>query len=185
MIALSNNLPVVRFEDGEIIEFDRHWLCGLLGTAATRAGYQKWWLAPHVTLSVANYLEQDFNRPTIGISELEKAVRSVLQVIGYADVADQFAVTPPPARISLEEIARDAGHAYELGFFKLLRSRVREALETRQGRVEICDARRGIKLLRRAKSWSRDCSGLLEEVVTVVRGEAGHLRDAAVQIQFK
>lgn len=185
MIALRDNLPLVRFDDGEVVEFDRHWLCGLLGEAAMRAGYKKWWLAPHVTLSVANYLEQDFRSPTIGVAELEKAVQSVLQVIGYAEVADHFEINPPPARISLEQIARDAGQAYELGFFSLLQSRVREALELRQGRVEICDARQGIKLLRKAKSWSRDCSGLLDEVVTLVRGEAGQLRDAAVQIQFK
>ena len=171
MISLPNNLPLVRFSDGQIIPFERGWLSGTLARAAERAGYKKWWLAPHVTESVTNYLEQDFEGSVVTINRLEKAVQSVLQVIGYADVAGHFYAVPPPARISLAELARAAGYGYELAFFDLLRSRLREALDARVERLEICDAQCGIKLLRSAKNWRRDCSGLLEEVVNFVREE--------------
>lgn len=171
MIAFRDNLPVVRFEDGLVFAFERSWLCGVLARAANRAGYRNWWLAEHVTESVTNYLEQDFEDTVIGEAHLEKAVRSVLELIGYGDVAAQFRVEPPPARISLEDLARDAGNGYELAFFDLLRGRLREALSGRAARLEICDVHRGIKLLRCAKSWRRDCSGLLEEVVGFVRHE--------------
>ena len=171
MIAFRDNLPVVRFEDGAAFAFERAWLCGALARAADRAGYRNWWLAAHVTESVTSYLEQDFEDPVICEARLEKAVRSVLEVIGYGDVAGQFRVEPPPARISLEELARAAGHGYELAFFDLLRGSLRKALSGRTGRLEICDVHRGIKLLRSAKSWRRDCSGLLEEVVGFVRRE--------------
>jgi hypothetical protein len=90
MISLPNNLPLVRFSDGQIIPFERCWLAGTLARAAERAGYKKWWLAPHVTESVTNYLEQDFSESIVAISRLEKAVQSVLQAIGYADVAGHF-----------------------------------------------------------------------------------------------
>jgi hypothetical protein len=54
MISLPNNLPLVRFGDGQVIQFERGWLAGTLARAAERAGYKKWWLAPHVTESVTN-----------------------------------------------------------------------------------------------------------------------------------
>lgn len=171
MISFQNHLPLVRFPDGQVIPYERTWLAGSLAKAAERAGYKKWWLAPHVTESVTNYLEQDFDSSVVTISRLEKAVQSVLQVIGYADVAENFHASPPPARISLMEVARDAGHGYELVFFGLLRTKLQEALESKAERLEICDAHNGVKMLRAAKNWRRDCSGLLDEIVSFVRNE--------------
>ena len=171
MIALRNNLPLVCFPDGQMFPFERNWLASSLARAAESAGYKKWWLAPHVLESVTTYFEQDFSENTVTIQGLEKAVQSVLQVIGYADVAGCFRATLPPARISLEELARDAGHGYELAFFDLLRARMREAIEAKAERLEICDAHTGVKMLRSAKIWRRDCTGLLDEIVTFVRSE--------------
>jgi len=171
VIGFLNNLPLVRFSDGQIMPFERTWLAGSLAKAAENAGYKKWWLAPHVTESVTNYLEKDFDESVVTINRLEKAVQSVLQVIGYADVAGHFHAAPPPARISLAELARDAGHGYELLFFDLLRARLRDAVDAKAERLEICDAHSGVKLLRSAKNWRRDCSGLLDEIVSFVREE--------------
>ena len=176
MIALRNNLPLVRFPDGQVMAFERNWLTSSVVQAATRVGYQKWWLAAHVVESVTNYFEQDFSESAVTVANLEKAVQSVLQVIGYADVAAEFHASPPPARISLAELARDAGAGYELAFFDLLRGRMQEALKTKVERLEICDAHHGVKMLRSAKNWRRDCSGLLDEIVTFVRGEIGTSR---------
>lgn len=183
MIGFHNNMPLVRFADGSVLPFERSWLAGALARAAERAGYKKWWLAPHVTESVTNYLEQDFDDSVVTIKRLEQAVQSVLQVIGYADVAGHFHAAPPPARISLVELARDAGHGYELVFFDLLRSRIREALEGKPERLEICDAHNGVKILRSAKNWRRDCTGLLDEIVGFVREEIGSLENE-LQLQL-
>jgi hypothetical protein len=175
MIALRDNMPLLRFGDGQVVPVERKWLCVELAAAAGRAGYGKWWLASHVAASVLAYLESDYEEPTICVDRLQKAVRSVLQVIGYADVAEVFRVQSPPVRISLVELARAAGQGYELAFFDLLRVRLRGALDSRAERLEICDAQRGIKQLRSAKAWRRDCSGLLEEVVGFVREEVRSL----------
>lgn len=171
MISLRDNLPLVRFPDGQVLPFERLWLAATLTRAAERAGYRKWWLAPHVTESVTNYLQRDFDENIVTVSRLEKAVQSVLQVIGYADVAGYFVAPPPPARISLEDLARDAGCGYELAFFDLLRARVRQAVASKAERLEICDAQSGVKRLRAAKNWRRDCVGLLDEIVSFVREE--------------
>ena len=71
MISLPNNLPLVRFSDGQVIQFERGWLAGTLARAAERAGYKKWWLAPHVTESVTSYLEQDFPESIVAIGRLD------------------------------------------------------------------------------------------------------------------
>ena len=171
MIALRDNLPLVRFNDGRVMNFERGWLSSALVRAAQTAGYKKWWLADHVTESVTSYLQQDFDENVVTICRLEKAVQSVLQVIGYADIARFFQTMPPPVRISLVEIARDAGHGYELVFFELLRARLREAITPPTLEVEISDLHRSVKMLRSAKNWSSECSGLLAEIVVFVRGE--------------
>ena len=171
MISLRDSLPLVRFNDGRIMDFERGWLSTALLRAAQTAGYKKWWLADHVTESVTSYLQQDFDENVVTICRLEKAVQSVLQVIGYADVARFFQTMPPPVRISLAEIAREAGHGYELVFFQLLRARLREAVAPPTLQVELTDLRRCVKMLRSAKNWSSECTGLLGEIVGFVRGE--------------
>ncbi len=185
MIAFQDSYPLVCFSDGRVVLFEKSWLSLALSVAAERAGYKKWWLATHVTESVADFLERDFEEGMINVSALESAVRSVLQSVGYGDVAGVFRILPPPARISLAELARAAGHGYELAFFELLRARMRDAIAQDAGRLEITDAHAGIKMLRSAKAWRRDCSGLLEEVVGFVRGELDARSDAKdVQLQL-
>jgi len=184
MIAIRDGLPLVRFHDGSVIHFERRWLISAILRAAVAAGYSKWWLADHVSESVASYLEQDYNEQVVTIPRIEKAVRSVLQVIGYADVAQHFRTMPPPVRISLEEIARDAGEGYELFFFELLRERLRHLVGSETEQVELCDLHRCVKRLRSAKNWRRDCSGLRGEIVSFVRSELLH-RTGDLHLQLK
>jgi hypothetical protein len=171
MIAFRNNLPVVRFDDGRVMNFDGRWLSEAVALAATRSGYQKWWLAEHVTQTVQAYLRHDFDPPTISPEQLRTAVRSVLQVIGYADVADHFEPLPPPIRLSLADLAREAGAGYELLFFRLLQNELRAIAESPSVRVELFDLNPCVKMLRSAKNWSRDCEGLQAEIVRFVREE--------------
>ena len=81
--------------------------------------------------------------------------------------------------------------ATNLPFLIFFVRRLREALEAKVERLEICDAHSGIKLLRSAKNWRQDCSGLLEEVVNFVRKELGlvvrarGIADATVMTLFE
>ena len=109
MIALRDNYPLVRFQDGSVMNYDRAWLASAVVRAAEVAGYKKWWLTTHVTESISSYLQQEFEENIVTISRLEKAVQSVLQVIGYSDVARCFETLPPPVTLSLPELARRAG----------------------------------------------------------------------------
>ena len=171
MIAFKNDIPVVRFDDGRIMNFEAQWLSEGLARAADRAGYKKWWLAEHVTETVAAYLRNDFDFPAVSLPQLRTAVQSVLQVIGYADVATHFEPLPPTVRLSLAELAREAGAGYELFFFRLLQNRLRDIADSTSLRVELFDLQPCVKLLRSAKNWRSDCIGLRAEIVRFIREE--------------
>ena len=171
MIALRDNFPLVRFQDGSVMNYDRTWLSSAVVRAAETAGYKKWWLANHVTESISSFLQQDFDDNIVTIPRLEKAVQSVLQVIGYSDVARCFQTLPPPVRISLADLARRAGNGYELAFFELLRAHLKDIPDTPAQQVELSDLHACVKLLRGAKVWRSDCAELTGEIVHFVRVE--------------
>jgi hypothetical protein len=177
MIAPRDEMPLLQFEGGEVSAFDAAWLTRRLVCAAAKAGYPQWWLAEHVAASVGNYLRYRYPGNVLSAPGLADAVASVLQVIGYAEVASHFEPGPPPARISLLELAKKAGTGYELAFFELLRSVMHQFLATRAAYFELFDLELCVKELRARKLWSRDCEALREEIIAFLReqvGAAGH-----------
>lgn len=185
MIAFKDDLPLVQFPEGKTVAFERAWLIRSLTLAAHEAGYAKWWLAEHVTESVAAYLQREYDENIVSTSNLTKAVKSVLQVIGYSDVANTFKPMPPPERVSLIKIAQEAGFGYELAFFEILKDRLREMLQSGTDTIELEGLSECVKQLRSAKNWRQDCNGLRNEIVGFVRGEVtSSSGESAVQIQM-
>ncbi|MEO6054881.1 MAG: hypothetical protein ABIP97_12800 [Chthoniobacterales bacterium] len=184
MIALKDHLPLVQFPDGKLTNFESGWLIQSLLRAATTAGYTKWWLAEHVAASVANYLEKDVEDQVVTTGRLQKAVKNVLQAIGYNDISTHFVPQPPPVRISLNDLAHEAGNGYELIFFNLLRERLREALESPAEEVQLMELQDCVKTLRSTKTWQRSCSGLRSEIVTFVHSELESLRRDNISLRL-
>lgn len=173
MIAFPNDFPLIRLSDGTAITFEPDWLASSLVDAANKAGMPKWWLASHVTASVTEYLRAEADAPVIEAERLERAVRSVLQCIGYAEVGQFFAVGRPTVHISLVELVREAGAGYELAFFELLGRRLAEIFATGAARFQLIGLEACVKLLRARKVWSRDCDRLQAEIVTFTRQQTG------------
>lgn len=170
MIAFHNNLPVISLTNGRIVVFEREWLCRALGVAANRAGYPKWWLADHVAKSVQMWLEQvGESTPTVPVALLTRAVRGALQVIGYAEVGERFEAVAPFSRISLLELAEEAGDGFELAFFTELGGRLREIIELGGSYCELHGIEPCVKKLRRKRAWGRDCAALRAEIVNFAR----------------
>lgn len=176
MIALAENLPLIRLSDRRAVRYERAWLERAVADAAGAAGYDRWWLAPHVAESVTSYLEREFDENIIASQCLHTLVSSVLKVIGYPDVARNFQLPEPPVRISLAAIAESAGTGFELAFFSALDQALRRVLSTRTARIELCDLADCVKRLRRTRAWRKDCSQLRNEIVAHVRGQAARLR---------
>ncbi len=169
MIAFADGLPLIQLEDGQSVAFQREWLLRSLVQAAARAGFQKWWLAEHVAESVTAYLALQYEENVITVPQLHAAACSVLQVIGYGEVAPHLELGVPGVRLSLMELAREAGTGYELLFFARLGRRLRTLLHGGATYFELVGLAPCVKHLRARKSWSRGCNDLQEEIVTFVR----------------
>lgn len=169
MIAFPNDLPLIRLDDGAAVPFEPEWLTCSLARAARRAGLVQWWLAPHVTASVTEYLRADHDAPTIEATRLEQAVRAVLQVIGYAEVGKHFAVGRPVLAISLVDLVREAGAGYELAFFRLLACRLAEACAAHTPHFQLTGLDRCVRMLNSRKAWTRECASLRSEIVDFAR----------------
>ena len=169
MIALRNDLPLVTLHDGQAHAFDPEWLFVSLESAARRAGYPKWWLCEHVTESVTLHLRTQFRGTSVSCTDLECAVRSVLQCIGYSEVGSLFCFTAPTREISVLQLARQAGPGYELAFFDLLARQIQDLLVHSPHHFILCGLEPAVKLLRSKKAWSRDCEALRSEIVAFTR----------------
>lgn len=178
MIALKDNLPLVEFDSGHVVAFQRDWLLRSLSQAARKAGYQKWWLAEHVAESVTAYLK-NHDENVITVPRLAKSVQSVLQVIGYAEIASHFNPGPPPVRISLRELAFAAGNGYELAFFEMLGRRLQDLAEMHATNFELIDLEPCVRHLCARKIWSRDCDILRSEIVAFVREQTVAFKSGA------
>ena len=176
MIAFKDGLPLIVLPNGQSVAFDRGWLARALSLAAHRCGYSKWWLSAHVAESVFIWLKGLPEITTLPVAELTRAVRSALQVIGYAEVGERFEAAAPFARISLVEVAQEAGQCFELGFFDALGRRLENVLNLGGSYCELHGLEACVKLLQNRKVWSRDCETLRGEIVTFARERSEHRR---------
>src|SRR5258707_10541782 len=114
---------MLRLEDSTVQPIRPNWLTVCLRRAADRAGYSKWWLADHVAESAICFLSTQYEGPVIARQEIDEIMRSVLQAIGYGEIATHYQTLDLPYEISLFELANEAGPGYELAVFQLLKER--------------------------------------------------------------
>jgi hypothetical protein len=169
MVAFKEEFPYLRCESGQLFEFNQKWLHAAITRAADQAGYPSWWLTDHVTESIAFYLRLRNDEPVVPFSQLSQTVRYVLKVIGYHEIVPYFSPAPPPISISLVDIAEQAGAGYELAFFDALEKRIAALVSTGADSIHICALQGCVKHLRAAKTWTRACDTLREEIVCFVR----------------
>ncbi len=174
MIAFRDGLPLIELANGQTVAFESAWLVRALNVASQRAGYPQWWLAPHVAESVRVWLRTMSDVRLLPVAQLTRAVRAALQTIGYTEVGDRFEASAPFTRISLVEIAQEAGKCYELAFFDALGRRLRKVLQLGGNYCELIGLEQCVKLLRHRKTWSPTCNALRSEIVTFAREHTGH-----------
>ncbi len=182
MVAFKEEFPYLRADSGQLFEFNRDWLHDAITQAADRAGYPSWWLTEHVTESITFYLRLRNDEAVVAFSQLNQTVRYVLKVIGYKEIVPHFQPTPPPISISLFEIAEAAGDGYELAFFDLLEKRVAALTATGATSLHFFALQPAIKLLCSAKTWTRGCDAMREEVACFIREKIYHEADVPADL---
>jgi len=170
MIAFRDGLPLIVLRNRRAMAFDREWLARALALAAHRAGHADWALAPHVAESVHVWLASLTDRTTMPVATFTRAVCEALKAIGCAEIGARFEDASPFARISLVEIAQQAGSGYELAFFAALDTRLREVFGTGGSYCELHSLEPCVKVLRQRRHWSSTCDDLRAEIVSFARG---------------
>ena len=117
MVCQPNLLPLLKFGDYEVVSYEARWLSDEITKAANKAGHQDWFFAPDITRAVIEYLKNRFPKNTITVEELFNKIETALAFMGCEDIARTLEIGPPPVRISLMDIAIDAGSGFELEFF--------------------------------------------------------------------
>ena len=169
MIAFRDALPLIVLRDRRAMAFDREWLARALAVSAHRAGHGDWPLAPHVAESVHAWLGSLHDRTTMPVEAFTRAVREALKAIGFAEIGACFEAAAPFARISLVEIAQQAGNGFELAFFAALESRLREVFSAGGSYCELHSLEPCVRLLRQRRHWSSACDEMCAEIVAFAR----------------
>ena len=169
MIAFRDSAPLIVLRNRRAMAFDREWLTRVLALAAHRAGHPGWALAPHVAESVHAWMVTLTDRTTMPAASFTRAVREALKAIGFAEIGACFEASSPFARISLVEIAQQAGNGFELAFFSALDLRLREVFQTGGSYCELHSLEHCVKVLRQRRRWSSGCEVLRSEIVTFAR----------------
>jgi len=183
MIALPQAMPYVRIGRSSLALCQSEWLTRTL-TEATRGTEIPPWFARDLSRGVESYLANHYPGSVIDSEELFDRIEKTLSDLGLRDMAANLDRTPPPLRISLNELARRAGAGYELAFFALLDEQLRSAASGGAPRVEIHGLRPCVKRLSATKKWSRRCDQLMREITEFVGNRGSATASPELRVQF-
>ena len=180
MIALPQDLPLVRWQNRRNVPLSEGWLAESIDCSASRAGYNQWEWTPDITKALSYYLRKEFHGCLITPSQLQVLIKKSLLSIGYPDVADELTLVAPRVTIYLPEIARNA--CYELMFFHQLRQRLDDASRVVVRGLKLEGLRGCVKILRQTGRWQDSCDLLNMEIVNFVRSRLNQNTSSTVEI---
>jgi hypothetical protein len=164
MVCLPDQLPLLKFGNQDAVSYEAHWLADEITKAALKAGHDDWFFAGDITRAVIEYLRHRHPRNTITIEELYLKIEHILEYLGCDDIARTLEIAPPPMKIALHDIAREAGSGYESGFFKILGERLEHSEGAGVGQI-LCEGLRGaVKRLCRVTRWTPECELLADQI---------------------
>ncbi len=177
MIALLQGLPLVTLPSGRSFSFQKSWIKHALQQVASNQGYGCWWFANELSESVEIYLQREWDSNVITITELENIIKELLLSLRFSDLAAAFFLPEPPTRLSLLELAREAGEGYELLFFQLLKKRLHQVTQSSTQQLEIYGLDASIRYLLHRKRLGR--SETKKQIINYIRSCS---RNASVSI---
>jgi len=167
MIALPHHLPFVRVGSNTITPCQDEWLDQIIIDAAAESNVPEWF-ATDISKGIQQYLQNSYEGSIIDSEELFSKISTTLQQIGLPEVAAKIDRTPPPLRISLTDLARRAGEAYELAFFQLLEDKCQEAIDCGATTIECHGLINCVRILRGSRKWSMSAESLRMEIETKI-----------------
>ena len=184
MIAIREQLPLLRVGREEVVHYEESWVHDIITDAAQRAGCEDSWFAEDIAKGVVTYLKERFKSSSIGIDELFEKIGRTLCAVGFKHVAGNLRPSAPPARLSLDRLAQDAGHSYELGFFALLNDRIETFRQLGTRRLHCSELTQAVERLCQAKRWNGKCDQLRDEILDYVARELSRDRDSSETVSL-
>ncbi len=156
---------------GEIVRYEESWFLAIIQEAAQRAGIKDVWFAEHIARGIVIYLRERFSQTSIGIEELFEKISQTLHVVGFPQIARELEPSAPPATMSLDSLAAQAGNGFELSFFQLLSEALRDARDRGSVQVHCAGLSSAVSRICQTKRWGRRCDQLRDEILTFVSNE--------------
>ncbi|MFQ3670144.1 MAG: hypothetical protein SNJ84_01650 [Verrucomicrobiia bacterium] len=167
MIAPSQRLPLVQWQNRRTVPLSVGWLAESLAASAENAGARDWKWSADVAKAIGYYLETEFDGQTITTDQLTEVLRRSLRGIGCGEIATRATIVAPRVSIYLPDLARQS--RMELLFFPLLRTRLEEAVDVVVRGVRLEGIRPCVKILGGSKTWRNRCESLSDEIVAFTR----------------
>ncbi|MEO0446512.1 MAG: hypothetical protein AAF191_10605 [Verrucomicrobiota bacterium] len=176
MITAREQLPLLRLNRREVVHYEESWILDLIQQAALRAGVEKPLFVEDIARGIVIYLKERFLDNSIAIEDFFRKIERTLCAIGFEEVAGKLEVTSPPSRLSLVQVAEEAGDAYELAFFQTLTEKLRKAKAQGVTEVHCSELKDAVSRLCGSKQWNAKCEALRGEILGFLANEVG--RDA-------
>jgi hypothetical protein len=167
MIAMTNQLPMILWENERSVPLSEGWLMESIEWTANRAGYPQWEWTQDIVKALTYYLEEEYATMTISRNELEGLMDVSIKSIGYPEIAAHAGLVAPRVSIYLPDLAREC--PWELAFFQELGERLQEAGEVVVRGIKLSGIRPCVKQLRGAQRWHPRCQHLSDEIVAYTR----------------
>jgi len=137
-----------------------------LEQAAEDADFPEFPMMEFILDAVEEYLENDCPLNSLTVEELFNKIKKMLEQTGCLSIAEHLHPLSPSFKVSLKELASEAGHTYELGFFEAIINELGHFKKCGASEVEFIDSKEAVRMLTGAKRWNKRCSLLLEELKT-------------------
>lgn len=169
MIDLSHEVPQLRLGNG-VIPLEIRWLEESLEHAARAAGYPHWLPAEHVARTINAFLLHEAAPDPLSVESFALTVRSVLEGIGYGEVAPFFLRGGIELGFSLLDVSDRAQAGFELGFFYECERALDRLLACEVlGKIFFQDIIPAVKAVLNRSHWCSRCDQLRDEVVCFIR----------------
>ena len=144
--------------------YDTEWVRKALEGAALKAELPEFPMLDYVVEAIELYLENDCPLTSLDIEELYNKIRGMLEKAGCPEIAKHLDLQAPALKISLKELASQAGETYELGFFEALMQELQDIKKFGVQEASFLHSKEAVQLLTGSKRWNKKCTKLMSEV---------------------
>lgn len=164
MISLIGNRPALQIGRYQVIDYGDSWLDEAILRAARAAEHEDFPFVAEIRAGIIEYLETKCPLRLLQLEELFDRVRKMLVKIGCERIAEKLEPLAPPITVSLVRAAMEAGNAFELAFFEMLRGELEELHRAGAQEIRFTGLKESALILRGSEKWDKHCETLLVEI---------------------